>query len=133
MKLEIRHLEHFNNLLKRDVLVDALSRPAPVPDQALLMRVIEYGNTFLERNKPIADRDGAVIFFDCHWGEPAQLGISWAYNPHAPYDDLYGVAEFWRLWSEIPNMTDGKVIYSLAQCQYDLAAYQLQHMAGAAR
>lgn len=133
MQLEIRHLAHFNHALKRDVLVDAVKRPVPVPDEQMMMLVVEYGNTFLERNKAIADRDGAIIWFDCHWGEPAIIGMSWAYNPHAPYDDLYGVPEFWRLWSEVPSISNGQALYTLRQCQSDLAAYQMQHVVGAAR
>lgn len=130
MKLEIRHLAHFNNELKRDILVDALQSPVRVPDQTMLMRVIEYGNTFLERHKGEADASGAVIWFDVHFGDPAIVGMSWSYNPHAPYDDLYGVAEFWRMWSEVAHMSDGKNVYTLAQCRSDIADYQMQHLAG---
>lgn len=128
MKLEIRHLAHFNNELKRDILTDALASPVRLPDQQLLTRVITYGNAFLERHRSTAEQDGAVVWFDVHFGDPAQIGMSWCYNPHAPYDDLYGVPEFWRMWSEYPNLTDGKTVYTLQQCQSDIADYQMQHL-----
>jgi hypothetical protein len=128
MKLEIRHLAHFNNELKRDILADALASPVRMPDQDLLMRVIEYGNTFLERHKGEAEDAGCIIWFDVHFGEPAVIGMSWSYNPNAPYDDLYGVPEFWRIWSENRNLADGKSVYTLQQCQSDIADYQMQHL-----
>lgn len=129
MKLEIRHLAHFNDALKRDILTDALSSPVRVPDQQLLIRVITYGNAFLERHKGIADNEGCIIWHDVHFGEPAQVGLTWAYNPHAPFDDLYGVPEFWRCWTETRNIAHGKTVYTLQQCQQDIAAYQMQHLA----
>jgi hypothetical protein len=129
MKLEIRQLAHFGNDLKRDILTDALASPVRIPDQKLLMRVIQYGNAFLEQHKGEADDKGFVIWFDVHFGEPALIGMSWCYNPHAPFDDLYGVPEFWRMWSEVGSMSDGKTVYTLQQCRSDITAYQMQHLA----
>lgn len=130
MNLEIRHLKQFNADLNRDILSDARRSPVRVPDQSLLMRVVEYGNRYLETHKKTAEDDNAVIWFDVHFGEPAQVGMTYAYHPLAPLDDLYGEPHFWRMWSEIANIADGKTIYTLEQCQRDFAAYTMQAITG---
>lgn len=126
MNFEIRQLKHFNDALKRDILTDALASPVRVPDDKLLMRVINYGNAFLEREKERLGEDAAVIWFDIHFGEPAQVGITWAYNPNAPFDDLYGESWFWRMWSQ--TIGSDKDVYTLERVQKDFAEYTLQHV-----
>ena len=128
MHLEIRQLAHFGSELKRDVLQDALQSSVRVPDRQLLTRCITYGNAFLERHKALAEDENCVVWFDVHWGEPAQVGMTWAYHPLAPFDDLYCVPSFWRMWSERKGVSDGKQVYSLEAMQQDFAAYTLQNV-----
>jgi hypothetical protein len=128
MNLEIRHLRHFNDGLKRDVIADLMSSRRPTPDAALLNRVIAYGNAFLEREQMDPANDRVVIWFDVHFGNPAVVGMTWAYNPHAPYDAFYGEAFFWRMWSEIGQ--DSPEVASLTRCQQEFAAYTMQHVTG---
>ena len=125
MKLEIRHLKHFNAELDRNVLVDARSRPLTIPDADLLNRVVVFGNGFLERARADPANLDCVVWFDCHFGEPAVVGFTWAFNPFAPFDDLYGVDHFWRCWSELAGADE---VATLVAVQQDFAGYTLQHV-----
>lgn len=128
MKLEIRHLAHFGEQLIEDVVNPHIAAGHNVPDKKLLDATVTYGNEFLTKHKPIAEKDGCVIWFDVHWGEPAVYGMTWAYNPHAPVDDLYMVGEFWRMWSERPDFAEGADIFKLRDCQKAFTEYTMQHM-----
>lgn len=127
MKLEVKHLRHFNDALKRDVIADLMTRRDHVPDRVLLDRIVAYGNAFLEAERVKPENRNAVIWFDCHFGEPAVIGLSWALNPHAPTDQLYGAEFFWRCWSEV-SVVDDPAVVPLVRCQHELASYVMAHV-----
>lgn len=124
MKLEIKELRHFRDAVRRDVLIDLQSRRSTVSDDEVMTRVIQYGNAFLDAEKIKPSNRGRVLWFDLHFGEPAKVGFTWAYNPMKPIDDRHGSDMFWRMWWEAEPI-DG--LKALAEVQEEMAAYLLQH------
>lgn len=124
MKLEIKELRHFRDAVRRDVLVDLQGRPLVAGDAEVLMKLIDYGNNFLERERLLPSNQDCAIWFDIFFGEPAKIGVTWAFNPYAPTHKRYGTSYFWLMWSE----TDaGDELLSLTQAQEEMAEYLFQH------
>ena len=126
MKQEIKELRHFRAAIRRDVLTDLQSRRNGVSDEEVMLLVIQYGNAFLEGEKIKPSNRGCVLRFDLHFGEPAKVGFTWAYNPHKPIDARHGATMFWRMWWE-DEPTEN--LQPLAEVQEEMAAYLLQHLA----
>lgn len=118
LTLVVKQLTEFTSAVRRDLIADGISRPCPPTDKDFIKSLVTYGNAFLERAKAKPENDGAVIWFDINFGDPAVIGMTWAYNPNAPVDPSNGLDFFWRLWSETDPQAG-----SLTQCQEDFAAY----------
>lgn len=126
MKLEIRELRHFGAAIRRDVLIDLQSRRHMVRDEEVMARVIDYGNAFMDMERAKPSNRGAVLWFDIHFGEPAKVGMSWAYNPFKPIDEKHEGDTFWRLWWEAEPIEG---LPGLSEVQEEMAAYLMQHNA----
>jgi hypothetical protein len=124
MRLEIKELRHFRDAIRKDVLIDLRSRKHLVSDEEVMMKVIDYGNAFLEAEKIKPSNRGSVLWFDLHFGEPAKVGFTWAYNPYQPLDGRNNSTMFWRMWWE-DEPIEG--LQGLAEVQEEMAAYLLQH------
>jgi hypothetical protein len=121
LTLVIKELTEFQEAVKRDLIADGISRPVPPNDRQFMMALVTYGNEFLERAKNDRANRGAVIWFDINFGDPAVVGMTWAWNPRAPIDSSTGQPGFWRIWSE----TDPEV-GSLRDCQEAFSSYCIQ-------
>ena len=117
LTLVVKELTGFQSAVKRDLIADGISRPKPPTDRDFLKALIDHGNNYLMTHK----EPEAVIWFDINFGDPAVVGMTWAWNPHDPIDHHTGMDFFWRMWSE----TD-PVIGSLPACQEAFAAYCVQ-------
>ena len=105
LTLVVKELTGFKGDLRRDLIADSLSRPVLPSDSKFMMAVVDYGNAYMERAQNDPANKDAVIWFDIHWGEPAVVGMTWAYNPF--------------------NKTDPEV-GTLRSCQEQFAAYCVQ-------
>lgn len=124
MRLEIKELCHFRDALRQDVLIDLQSRKNIASDEEVMMKVVDYGNAFLEAEKAKPSNNRAVLWFDLHFGEPAKIGFTWAYNPYKPMDARSGENMFWRMWWESEPIEG---LHQLSEVQEEMAAYLLQH------
>jgi hypothetical protein len=115
--LIIKELTDFRDAVRRDVIVDGLSRPNVMQDKELLYRLTNYGNDYLLRHR----EPGTITWFDFYFGDPAIVGMTWAYNSMKPEDARTNMDFFWRIWSE----TDPQV-ESLTKVQEEFADYCVQ-------
>lgn len=120
--LLMKELTSFGNDVRRDLIADGMSRPKPLTDQQLMMRLTSYGNDYIATAAKDPDNVNAVIWCDIYFGDPAEVGMTWAWNPFRPVDPVTGEEGFWRIWSEThPD------VGSLTKCQEEFAAYCVQH------
>lgn len=121
--LVVKELTDFRDAANRAVIADGLSQPR-VNDKILLNQLVQFGNAYIERARTQKENRDAVIWFDIHFGDPAVLGMTWAYNPFKPRDEKHDCEHgFWRMWSE----TDPD-LGTLAETQEEWSSYCLQHM-----
>lgn len=122
--LHLVHLANFKDDVNREIRADALSRPNPMSDKEFFLRLVAYGNDYLEAGK--ARYPGCTIFFDIHWDRPDGLstaGMTWAFNPRAAPDAKTNGA-FWRAWTQT-EQTD-EFLISFEQLQQEFQAYILE-------
>jgi hypothetical protein len=119
--LIVKELTGFQKAARRDIIADGMSRPNPITDHQLLTRLTQYGNEYIERAAKDPANEGVVLWFDIHFGDPAVVGMTWAWNPFCPMDLDTGEKGFWRIWSE--RHAD---VGSIKECQEALAAYCVQ-------
>ncbi|KXU30664.1 hypothetical protein A0J57_20185 [Sphingobium sp. 22B] len=125
MKNEIKELRHFRAAIRRDVLIDLQSRREVVTDEQVMTEVIQYGNAFMQAEKiKLSNRD-RVLWFDIHFGEPAKVGFTWAFNPFRPIDARHNETGFWRMWWEDEPIEN---LQPLIEVQKEMAAYLVQHL-----
>ena len=121
----MKELSHFISAARRDVLADAIGARGDTIGRDTLMKLVQYGNAFLQAERRKPENDGEVLWFSISFGDPVHIGLTWALNPEAPRDDFFEADFFWRLWSEIDQEVGGSIL-SAEQAQEELARYVRQ-------